>query len=384
MKEVTIRHDREAAAGRRHPWIFSGALQEIPPEISAGDRVMVVSSSRAPIAIGHYLGGSIAVKVVSFDLDSMEAAVTGALAQAVRRREILGLFDNPDTNAFRLVHGESDSLPGLIVDLYGRTAVMQIQSPGMARERELIAEELKTLLRERIDSLYEKAYGSDEGSGRYLFGAKGEQTMRENGLRYRVDWECGQKTGFFLDQRENRRLAARLLGGRAVLNLFSYTGGFSVSALAGGAKRVLSVDSSRPALELAEENAALNGFKPRHSVERADCFERLIGPPGEFDAIICDPPALAKHRSAVRNGEKAYVSLNREAMTALPAGGILFTFSCSQLISRPRFRELLFEAALRANRRTVILTELHQAPCHPVDLFCPETEYLKGFALLVE
>ncbi len=383
---------------RRHPWIFSGAIDFIEAEEEAdiveGALVEVYDHARKFIAQGHYQIGSIAVRVLSFEQEPVDSAWwCRRISVAFDVRRTLGLVDNPETDCYRLVHGEGDGLPGLVVDIYGHTAVVQCHSVGMYRSRMEIAAAIRTVYGNKIEAIYDKSsqtlpFKADLGAvDGYLWGGPVAvpQVVSEHGERFLVNWEQGQKTGFFLDQRENRELVKRYARGRTVLNTFCYTGGFSVYALAGGAKEVCSVDSSERAVALASENIRLNfGDGAVHSEVAADAVEYLRNIGDRYDLIILDPPAFAKHHKVLGNAMQGYKRLNARALSQIRAGGILFTFSCSQAVSKELFRTTVFSAAAIAGRKVRILHQLTQPADHPIDIYHPEGEYLKGLVLYVE
>jgi len=398
IPQVCLRRGKEESLARRHPWIFSGAIDHIRAEeetdIAEGALVEVYTRAGDFIALGHYQIGSIAVRVLSFEREPIDQAWWNrrvAVAYDVRRT--LGLTDDPATTCYRLIHGEGDSLPGLVVDIYGTTAVVQCHSVGMYRARCEIAEAIRAVYGERIAAIYDKSsqtlpykagLGAVDG---YLWGASdhASQVVLEHGERFVVNWEIGQKTGFFLDQRENRELVKRYAKGRTVLNTFCYTGGFSVYALSGGAKEVCSVDSSERAVALATENMRLNfGDKAVHTEVAADAMEYLRNIGDRYDLIILDPPAFAKHHKVLGNAMQGYKRLNARALAQIRPGGILFTFSCSQAVSKELFRTTVFSAAAIAGRKVRILHQLTQPADHPIDIYHPEGEYLKGLVLYVE
>ena len=392
MKEIILKKGKEESLGRRHPWVFSGAIARTPAGIEEGEWVEVRSFDGRLLGRGHYQIGSITVRLMTFGDESIGNNIyEERLANAYAMRKALDLI-RPDNNSYRLVHGEGDFLPGLVVDIYGDTAVMQAHSPGMHMERNLIADSLVALPEAKIRNVYYKSETTlpfmarlDPQNG-YIIGRYDGNLALENGLQFNIDWLKGQKTGFFLDQRDNRRLLEHYSQGREVLNMFCYTGGFSVYALRGGAKRVVSVDSSSKAIALTEANVALN-FPDctAHSSEATDAFKYLDGiHEGEYDLIVLDPPAFAKHKSALRNGLTGYRRLNAKAFEKIRKGGILFTFSCSQVVSREAFRLAVFSAAAQTGRRVRILHQLTQPADHPVDISHPEGEYLKGLVLYVE
>ncbi|HIZ14956.1 MAG TPA: class I SAM-dependent rRNA methyltransferase [Candidatus Tidjanibacter faecipullorum] len=394
MNRIFLKRGKEESLARRHPWIFSGAIERIEGDPEEGDVVDVYARSGEFLARGHYQIGSITVRVLSFEQEEIDAAWWEArlrAAWAVRRA--IGLIDSPDTDCYRLVHGEGDNLPGLVIDIYGDVAVVQAHSVGMYRSRQAICEALRTVYGDRLAAVYDKSaqtlpYKAETGAvDGYLYGggASTERIVTEHGNRFHVDWGVGQKTGFFLDQRENRALVGHYSAGRTVLNTFSYTGGFSVYALAGGAREVVSVDSSATAVALAVRNAELNfGPDVHHEGVASDVFDYLKTTDKQFDLIILDPPAFAKHHKVLGNATKGYTRLNARALSQIAPGGILFTFSCSQAVSRELFRTTVFTAAAIAGRRVRILHQLTQPADHPVNIYHPEGEYLKGLVLYVE
>ena len=393
---LTLRKGKEESLDRFHPWVFSGALTFMPQEgdgVEEGDLVAVAASDGRLIGTGHFQIGSIAVRMLSFDPSETvdETFFRTRLDQALAMRRALGL-PSESTDAFRLVHGEGDFLPGLVVDVYGATAVVQAHSPGMHFARRIIASALTQMPGLGIRSVYYKSETTlpykarlDPENG-YLAGEFISDTALENGLKFRIDWLRGQKTGFFVDQRDNRALVGRYSSGRSVLNMFCYTGGFSVYALAGGACEVVSVDSSAKAISLTDANVALNFDETsRHTSHAEDAFKYLDAmESGRHDLIILDPPAFAKHRSALHNALQGYRRLNAKAFEKIAPGGILFTFSCSQAVSREQFRLAVFSAAAQSGRRVRILHQLTQPADHPVNIYHPEGEYLKGLVLYVE
>ena len=398
IPQVVLRRGKEESLLRRHPWIFSGAIDHIKAqseeELREGALVEVYTRGGEFIAQGHYQIGSIAVRVLSFEQEEIDQAWWNrrvAVAYDVRRT--LGLTECADTTCYRLIHGEGDSLPGLVVDIYASTAVVQCHSVGMYRSRRLIAEAIRATYGERITAIYDKSsqtlpYKADLGAvDGYLWGSseKPSQVVLEHGLQFAVNWEEGQKTGFFLDQRENRELVKRYAKGRTVLNTFCYTGGFSVYAAEGGAVEVCSVDSSERAVHLAAENMRLNfGDKIPHSEVAADAVEYLRNIGSKYDLIILDPPAFAKHHKVLGNAMQGYKRLNARAISQIKPGGILFTFSCSQAVSKELFRTTVFSAAAIAGRKVRILHQLTQPADHPINIYHPEGEYLKGLVLYVE
>jgi len=391
MKQIQLKRGKEESLQRFHPWVFSGAIQHIDEDVNEGDVVRVVTSSGHFIAVGHYQEGSIAVRVLSFsDVAIDDQYWASRLQSALSLRQAIGLVDAPETNAYRLVHGEGDHLPGLIIDIYDKTAVMQAHSIGMHLQRKQIAAQLVKVMGERISNVYYKSETTlpyMEPENGFLYGGSDDNVAIENGLKFYVDWLRGQKTGFFVDQRENRALLERFAKGRKVLNMFCYTGGFSFYAMRGGAELVHSVDSSGKAVELTNRNVALNyPNDPRHKAFCEDAFKYLDGVRDnqQYDLIILDPPAFAKHRGALHNALKGYTRLNQKALQVIQPGGVLFTFSCSQVVTKDHFRNAVFTAAALARRKVRILHQLHQPADHPVNIYHPEGEYLKGLVLYVE
>ena len=391
--EIILRRGKEESLLRFHPWVFSGAIASLPEGLEEGETVTVRSDSGQLLGTGHYQVGSIAVRMLSEE-DTVidEDFYRRRLSEAYRLRRVLDLI-RPDNNAYRLVHGEGDFLPGLIVDVYGATAVMQAHSPAMHYARNEIARALVSLPEAGISAVYYKSETTLPYKARldpqndYIIGGFTTDEALENGLRFHVDWLRGQKTGFFVDQRDNRRLLQHYAAGRRVLNMFCYTGGFSVYALRGGAETVHSVDSSAKAVALTDANVALNFGEdcPRHRSFAEDAFKFLADmPEGAYDLVVLDPPAFAKHRSAIKNALRGYQRLNARAMEKMPSGSILFTFSCSQAISREQFRLAVFSAAAQTRRRVRILHQLTQPADHPVNIDHPEGEYLKGLILWIE
>lgn len=390
-KQIQLRKGKDESLRRFHPWVFSGAIQQIEEGIEEGDVVRVVTVDGTFIAVGHYQQGSIAVRVLSFSDVEMDAEFwRSRLSSALRMRLSTGIADNPDNNTYRLVHGEGDNLPGLIIDIYGDTAVMQAHSIGMHLMRKQIADALVTVMESRVHHIYYKSettlpFMSKEDMNGFLYGGSDDNIALENGLRFRVDWLRGQKTGFFVDQRENRLLLERYARGKRVLNMFCYTGGFSFYAMRGGAELVHSVDSSEKAIALTKENVSLNfPGDPRHHAYCEDAFRYLERADSDYNLIILDPPAFAKHRGALHNALKGYTRLNQKAFEKIERGGVLFTFSCSQVVTKDHFRNAVFTAAALAKRKVRILHQLHQPADHPINIYHPEGEYLKGLVLYVE
>lgn len=392
-KRVYLKSGKEESLKRFHPWIFSGAIARVENEPEEGEVVDVYTSEKEFIACGHFQIGSIAVRVLSFVQEPVDRAFwVRKLSCARKVREALGLIGNPQTNTYRLVHGEGDNLPGLIVDIYGKTAVMQAHSAGMHLDRMEIAAALSEVMDDTVQNIYYKSettlpfkadlLATENG---FIRGGSVDNVAMENGLKFHVDWLKGQKTGFFVDQRENRRLLERYAAGRNVLNMFCYTGGFSFYAMRGGARLVHSVDSSSKAIDLTNENVQLNFLGDvRHQAFAEDAFKYLDRMGEQYDLIILDPPAFAKHRDALRNALRGYTKLNAKAFEKIRPGGILFTFSCSQVVTKDNFRNAVFTAAAQAGRSVRILHQLTQPGDHPVNIYHPEGEYLKGLVLYVE
>ena len=391
-KKIYLKKGKEESLKRFHPWVFSGAIQHQPEDVDEGEVVRVMTAGGEFIAVGHYQIGSIAVRVLSFDDVVIDDAFWHSkLQSAFSMRRSIGIVDNPSNNTYRLVHGEGDNIPGLIIDVYGPTAVMQAHSVGIHLERKRIAEQLVEVMGDRVKNVYYKSettlpfkadLGQEDG---FIIGGSNDNVAVENGLKFHVDWLKGQKTGFFVDQRDNRSLLEHFSAGKRVLNMFCYTGGFSFYAMRGGATLVHSVDSSAKAIELTTKNVELNfpGDK-RHEAFCEDAFKYLDRAGGDYDLVILDPPAFAKHRGALHNALKGYTRLNMKALEKIQSGGILFTFSCSQVVTKDNFRNAVFTAAALAHRNVRILHQLHQPADHPINIFHPEGEYLKGLVLYVE
>lgn len=389
--EIVLRKGKEQSLERLHPWVFSGAVARQPDNIEEGDTVKVVSSTGNVIGTGHYQIGSITVRILAWGDSPVDATLySERLKAAYQLRRALKLI-NRHNNAYRLVHGEGDFLPGLVVDVYGDTAVLQAHSPGMHFARDIIASELVNLPDAGIKNVYYKSettlpYKAHlDPQNQYIVGSYSTNVAEENGLKFHVDWLKGQKTGFFVDQRDNRALLEKYAHNRKVLNMFCYTGGFSVYALRGGAELVHSVDSSAKAIALTDDNVRLNfPDDTRHTSYAEDAFKFLSAMDTPYDLIILDPPAFAKHRSALKNALIGYRKLNAKAFEKIAPGGILFTFSCSQAVSREQFRLAVFSAAAQSRRKVRILHQLTQPADHPVNIYHPEGEYLKGLILYVE
>ena len=391
MKNIYLKRGKEESLKRFHPWIFSGAIHHIDEEPQEGETVTVFTSEGEYIATGHYQIGSIMVRVLSFCNDVINKDFyRKMLATALDVRHRIGVIGG-NNNTYRLVHGEGDNLPGLVIDIYGNTAVMQAHSVGMHRDREMIAQALKEVMGETIHNIFYKSettlpFKADLGQENgFLLGGDTEDVAMENGLKFHVDWLKGQKTGFFIDQRDNRCLLEQYSKGRKVLNMFCYTGGFSFYAMRGGAELVHSVDSSQKAIDLTNANVELNfANDPRHKAFTEDAFRFLDTMTTPYDLIILDPPAFAKHKDALRNALKGYTRQNRKAFEKIQHGGIVFTFSCSQAVSKEQFRTAVFTAAASAGKNVRILHQLHQPADHPINIYHPEGEYLKGLVLYVE
>lgn len=392
MKKIYLKRGKEESLKRFHPWLFSGAIDRMDDGVAEGEAVSVVDGGGQVVGVGYYQVGTIAVRMLAFEQREIDMAFfEEKLASALQMRKLIGVADANDNNVYRLVHGEGDGLPGLVVDIYGETAVVQAHCVGMHHARKMVARALVQVMDGRVSHVYYKSettlpYKADvEAENGFLEGKSFEDVARENGLLFHIDWLKGQKTGFFVDQRDNRSLLETYARGKKVLNMFCYTGGFSVYAMRGNAELVHSVDSSAKAIELTNQNVELN-FKGdlRHQAFCEDAFRFLEKAGSLYDLIVLDPPAFAKHRGALHNALKGYIRLNAKAFEKLPKGGILFTFSCSQVVTKEHFRNAVFTAAAQAGRVVRILHQLHQAPDHPINIFHPEGEYLKGLVLYVE
>ena len=392
-KLIILRKGKEGSLKRFHPWVFSGAVHHTEGDLTEGDIVEVLNNEGRFVALGHWQVGSIAVRVLTFNRQKIDLEFwKKRLTTALDVRTSIGVAGTAYNNMYRLVHGEGDNLPGLIIDIYGENAVMQAHSVGMHVSRMQIAEALKAVMGDTLKAIYYKSettlpfkasLGQENG---FILGESNDNVAIENGLKFHIDWLKGQKTGFFVDQRENRSLLERYSHGRKVLNMFCYTGGFSVYAMRGGAELVHSVDSSAKAVDLVNSNIELNfpGDK-RHKAFAEDAFRFLDEmKEGAYDLIILDPPAFAKHKDALKNALRGYTKLNVKAFEKIPAGGILFTFSCSQAVNKDQFRMAVFTAAAMAKRKVRILHQLHQPADHPINIYHPEGEYLKGLVLYVE
>jgi len=389
--KIVLKSGKEQSLMRFHPWVFSGAIKKMYGNPLEGDIVDIYDNKDTFLAMGHYAPSSIAVRILSFsqetpDIDFFREKIKRAIAY----RRAIGIIDNPLIDVFRLIHGEGDGLPGLIVDFYNGVAVMQMHSIGFYRIRKEIASILSELLDNRIVAVYDKSEGTIphmsgiKATNEFLFGNSEPVIVTENGYKFKIDWTTGQKTGFFIDQRENRKLLEKYTEGRSVLNMFGYTGGFSVYAMK-NASVVHTVDSSFPAIELANENIRLNfGDDKRHESFQTDAFDYMNQIKNQYDLIILDPPAFAKHNNVLANALQGYKRLNIKAIEQVKPGGIIFTFSCSQVVTKENFRKSVFAAAANTGRSVRILHQMTQPPDHPVNIYHPESEYLKGLVIYVE
>lgn len=389
---IILKSGRDQSLFRYHPWVFSGAIKKTKGNFQEGDIVSVYNNKDEFLGKGHFQPGTIAVRILTFDdIDIDGSFWKHKIEQAYNLRQKIGLIDNKGTNVFRLVNAEGDGMPGLVIDYYNGLLVFQAHSVGMYQIKEELVEILKSLFGEKLHSVYNKSSKTlpfnapVEKEDYYIYGNKADDLIiTENNLRFKMNWETGQKTGFFIDQRDNRNLVSQFSNDANVLNLFGYTGGFSAYALKGGAKLVHTVDSSKKAIELAEENILLNfGNVERHQGIASDAFEYLKNIPGDYDLMVIDPPAFAKHHNVLRNALQGYKKLNRLAFEKIPANGIIFTFSCSQVVSKENFKKMIFAAAATAKRDVRILYHLEKPVDHPVSIYHPEGEYLKGLVLNV-
>lgn len=390
---IKLRKGKDEAVRRHHPWIFSGAIETAAPNLQAGDIVSVVDSKNEILGTGFAEAGNIAIKILSFSNRKIDNTFwQERLKKAFELRKMMGLTNNVSTNCYRLVHSEGDNLPGLIIDIYGKTAVVQAQTEGMALNVKTISDALMTIEGLNIDSVYNKSseamqrMGKDAVEDGYIIGNKSDDFVLENDSRFLIDWEEGQKTGFFLDQRNNRELVRQLAKDKTVLNTFCYTGGFSVTALHGGAKKVVSIDCSKKAIAACEKNISLNGFdinKNPSIAEDAKLFLQNMKK-DKFDLIILDPPAFAKNHRSLHKGLQGYKFINHEAITKIKEGGLLFTFSCSQAVDKAQFQSIVMAAAIETGRKVQILYQLDQPEDHPVNIFHPEGAYLKGLVLKID
>lgn len=392
MAKIFLHKGKEQSILRKHPWVFSGAIRNMETEPEEGDVVSVYTARGEWLGMGHYAPGSIAVRIFSFEeLEVDPEFWNKKISAAFELRRSLRLTEQEDTNVYRLVYAEGDGLPGLIIDVYGQTAVLQAHSIGMWKARMDIAHALKEVLGERLTAVYDKsaesipAKGVSEVKNGYIFGeGSGKGEVRENGSRFSIDWAGGQKTGFFIDQRDNRALLATFSKGKKVLNTFCYTGGFSVYALHAGASLVHSVDVSKKAIALTDENVLLNGSFDNHQSFAVDTFEFFRDQQEVYDLIVLDPPAFAKRKNVRHNALMGYKRLNAEAIKKIAPGGILFTFSCSQVVDKYLFNNTIMAAAIEAGRNVKVLHQLNQPSDHPFSIFHPEGEYLKGLVLYVD
>jgi 23S rRNA (cytosine1962-C5)-methyltransferase len=390
---VILKSGKDQSLRRYHPWVFSGAIKKIKGnQPSEGDVVNVYDNKDEFLGKGHYQKSSIAVRILTFrDIPVDSTFWKDKITAAWHVRKMLGLIDNPDTNVFRLVNAEGDGLPGLIVDYYNGVAVIQAHSVGMYQNIQLIKEALLGLFGDQLHAVYNKSsstlpFKADvEKENYYLYGDKAEEIVKENGLKFKVNWEEGQKTGFYVDQRENRNMLKQFSKNKKVLNLFGYTGGFSVYAMQGDCSSVDTVDSSQRAVDLANLNAELNfGKENNHKGIAADAFNYLRDMGSDYDLIVLDPPAFAKHNNVLHNALQGYKRLNRMAIEKMKPGGVLFTFSCSQVVSNENFRKMVFAASASAGRNVKILYQLNQPADHPISVFHPEGEYLKGLVVQID
>lgn len=390
--KIVLRSGKDQSLRRYHPWVFSGAIKKMYGQPADGDVVQVYSNQDEFLGIGHYQDGSIAVRILSFSEETIgEEFYLARIREAVRARAQIGLLDSKVSNVFRLVNAEGDGLPGIIMDYYNGTLVLQFHSIGMHRHRELLVKGVQAAIGDRLNAVYDKSAATlpsryaNTYKNEYLLGGPEHKLVMEDGNQFQINWEKGQKTGFFIDQRENRKLLGEYSVGRKVLNLFGYTGGFSVYARRGGAELVHTVDSSSHAIDMANQNMKLNfEEEARHEGISADAFKFLAEQNDAYDLMVLDPPAFAKHHNVLNNALKGYKRLNARAIESTRSGGIIFTFSCSQAVSKENFRKTVFVAAANTGRRVRILHQLGQPADHPVSIYHPEGEYLKGLVLLVD
>ena len=389
--KIVLKSGKDQSIFRMHPWIFSGAIKKIYGDPTDGELVNVYDNKDELLATGHYQNGTIAVRILAFeDIDTTEEFWFKRINSAYKIREVLGLTESATTNAYRLVNAEGDELPGLIIDYYNSNIVIQCHSVGMYRNLDKIVSAIKSIYGEKLLSVYDKSGSTmpfkeqTDVKNKFLFGNTRDIIITENGLKFKVDWTDGQKTGYYIDQRDSRSLLQRYAEGRNVLNMFCYTGGFSVYALQGKAELVHSVDSSAKAIELTNENVSLNFTNANHESFAVDAFKYFDNIKDKYDLIILDPPAFAKHHNVLHNALQGYKRLNQIALEQIRSGGLLFTFSCSQVVSRENFRKSVFAAAANAKRNVRILHQLSQPADHPISIFHPEGEYLKGLVLHVE
>jgi 23S rRNA (cytosine1962-C5)-methyltransferase len=389
--KIVLKSGKDQSVHRYHPWVFSGAIKKMYGSPAEGDLVDIYDNKDTFLAVGHYAPTSIAVRILSFEQVTPDIAFfREKIKRAIAFRKSIGIPGNTNMNVYRLIHGEGDGLPGLIIDYYNGVAVMQMHSIGFYRIRKEITSILVELMKDQITAVYNKSEGTiphmsdTTGVNEFLYGTSGPVVVTENGYQFKIDWTTGQKTGFFIDQRDNRKLLENYTDGRNVLNMFGYTGGFSVYAMKNAAV-VHTVDSSSPAIELANENIRLNwGEDKRHESFRVDAFEYLNHIKDQYDLIILDPPAFAKHNNVLANALQGYKRLNIKAIEQIKPGGIIFTFSCSQVVTKENFRKSVFVAAANTGRNVRILHQMSQPPDHPVNIYHPESEYLKGLVIYVE
>lgn len=392
MKTILLKAGKDRSVFRYHPWIFSGAIVKTDKDLQEGDLVKVYNAEQRFLAIGHWQIGSIAVRILTFEEREIDYTFwKERIQQAWHMRQSIGLTDSSDNNVFRFIHGEGDGLPGLVVDYYAGVAVIQFHSVGMYLEKENITKALLEVVGDKITAIYDKSESTlpykaaITPQNGYLYGHAENFIAIENGLKFHVDWLEGQKTGFFIDQRENRNLLEKYASGKEVLNMFCYTGGFSFYAMRGGAKSVHSVDVSARAIELTKQNVELNfPGDNRHEAFAEEAFKFLENSYNKYDLIILDPPAFAKHQNVLNNAIQGYKKLNRKGIEVIKPGGIIFTFSCSQVMTKDLFRQTVFTAAANTGRQVRILHQLTQPADHPVSIYHPEGEYLKGLVLYVE
>lgn len=387
---IILKKGKEKSLERFHPWVFSGAIDKINGNVSNGSIVSVYSNSGKYLAAGHYNNGSIAVRLLTFQEEDINSDFySNRIKSALIRRKTINLVNNPNTNVFRLIHGEGDELPGLIIDFYNNHFVIQCHTIGMYLQLEEIKKAIKANFPE-VQTIYDKSketlpkeYSSNLTNS-FLLGETESTVVIENGNKFEVNWVTGQKTGFFIDQRDSRQLLGEYANGKKILNTFCYSGGFSIYALQNNALEVHSLDSSKKAIELTEKNVSLGNFKNKHQTIIADAIPYFSQMKEVYDIIILDPPAFAKNIGAKKNAIQGYRRLNEAALKQLKSGGILFTFSCSQAIDKETFRSIIFSAAANVGKPVKILNQLHQSPCHPINIFHPEGEYLKGLVLIVD
>jgi 23S rRNA (cytosine1962-C5)-methyltransferase len=388
--QIILKKGKERSVERFHPWIFSGAIQKINGNVNNGDVVDVLSSDLSFLGRGYYHNGSISVRLLTFTEEEInQDFFTRKIQKAFLLRKSISLLNSNATNAWRLVHGEGDELPGLIIDIYGKHAVIQCHHSGFYSHINEISKALQTVFGDKLITIFDKSketLGKDSGIKEvsFLKGNTESEIISENNHQFEVNWVTGQKTGFFLDQRDSRKLLGEYAAGKKILNTFCYSGGFSIYALNNDAKEVHSLDSSKKAIELTEKNVSLNKNPERHVSIVADAIPYMNNLTGKYDIIILDPPAFAKHQSAKHNAVQAYRRLNEAAIRQINSGGLLFTFSCSQAIDKELFRSILFSAAANSKKQIKILHQLHQGADHPVNIFHPEGEYLKGLVLSIE